>query len=106
MTRFFTRKSFQIDYKCLAAAALPYLPQLLQRWLPDGCREGNEWVALNPTRNDTAHGSFKINLRTGCWSDFATGDRGGDVISLLAYLRGTPQSKAAQDLARELEVRS
>jgi hypothetical protein len=74
--------------------------------LPDGRREGNEWVALNPTRNDTARGSFKINLRTGCWADFAAGDRGGDVISLLAYLRGTPQSEAAQDLARQLEVRS
>ena len=44
------------------------------------------YVALNPTRNDRRPGSFKINIRTGRWCDFATGDRGGDPVSLVAYL--------------------
>ena len=45
-------------------------------------------MARNPTRPDRRPGSFKINLTTGRWADFATGDRGGDPVSLAAYLFG------------------
>ena len=77
-------------------------PTLLARWLPDGRREGNEYVARNPRRHDRHPGSFKINLSRGAWADFATGDRGGDVISLAAFLAGTSQGEAARELARML----
>src|SRR5215204_2818213 len=90
----------------VSIAALSSLPLLVQHWLPDGRREGQEWVARNPRRADRSLGSFKVNLRTGRWADFATGDKGGDVVSLLAYVRGLSQSDAARLLARELEVRS
>jgi hypothetical protein len=51
-----------------------------------GRREGHEWVALNPKRNDRTLGSFKINLKTSRWAEnVATGDRGGDPVSLAAY---------------------
>jgi putative DNA primase/helicase len=59
-------------------------------------------VALNPTRTDRRLGSFKINIRTGRWADFATGDKGGDPISLVAYLEGVSQAEAARRLARML----
>jgi hypothetical protein len=85
--------------------ALPALQEVVPRWLPNGRREGNEWVALNPRRDDQSFGSFKVNLRTGRWGDFATGDKGGDAISLLAYLRGVSQADAARLLAQELRVR-
>jgi hypothetical protein len=62
-------------------------------------------VALNPRRADCRLGSFKVNLNTGRWADFATGDRGGDLISLLAYLQGVSQTEAARLLARELGAR-
>ncbi|MFI5165001.1 MAG: hypothetical protein ACHQQS_00105 [Thermoanaerobaculales bacterium] len=75
---------------------------LLHRWLPGGHREGREWVALNPTRVDHHLGSFRINLDTGRWADFATNDRGGDPISLLAYLNNCSQLDAAHDLAAML----
>ena len=53
----------------------------------DGRQEGREWVALNPTRADKNCGSFRVNLDTGAWADFADGDaRGNDVVSLYAYL--------------------
>jgi hypothetical protein len=99
-----THRYPHVNYKLVSAAALPRLNGLLSRWLPSGRRIGAEWVACNPIRNDHAPGSFKINIRTGRWADFATGDKGGDVVSLLAYLRGTSQSEAARLLARELEV--
>ena len=33
------------------------------------------------------------------WSDFSSGDAGGDVVSLAAYLSGTGQVEAARALA-------
>jgi hypothetical protein len=78
------------------------LPELLDRWLPGGRRKGREYVALNPRRPDTHLGSF--NLRTGRWADFATGDRGGDPISLAAYLSNLEQCEAAEKLAGMLGV--
>jgi hypothetical protein len=77
---------------------------LLQRWLPDGRKEGDEYVALNPTRADRHLGSFRVNLRTGRWADFATGDKGGDVVSLAAYLFGLRQCEAAERVAAALGV--
>ena len=69
---------------------------LIQEWLPEGARAGREWVARNPTRHDGRAGSFKVNMDTGIWGDFATGDKGSDPVSLLAYLRGLSQGEAAR----------
>ena len=95
----------RLDFGRINAAALAVLPVLLKRWLPDGHRQGHEWVALNPTRADRRPGSFRINLNTGKWADFATGDAGGDVVSLAAYLAGITQGEAARCLAATLGVR-
>lgn len=75
------------------------LQNLVPTMLPNGVQQGRYWVALNPTRLDTKLGSFKINLDTGKWADYATGDSGGDVISLAAYLYGERQGDAAQLVA-------
>lgn len=93
-----------IDFDAINRAALGRLPDLLLRWLPDGRIEGQEFVAKNPRRADKKPGSFKINMRTGRWGDFATGDTGGDVVSLAAYLAGTKQIEAARNLADMLGV--
>lgn len=94
-----------IEFERINHAALSALPSLLTRWLPDGRREGHEWVARNPRRADRRPGSFRINVNTGKWADFATDDRGGDVVSLAAFLAGTTQGEAAQNLAAMLGVR-
>lgn len=94
------------DFSHIAAVARRYLPLIVLRWLPDGRREGCEWVARNPMRDDRRPGSFKINLQTGKWADFATGDKGGDVISLAAYLHGLSQSAAARKLSEMLGLPS
>ena len=95
----------QINFDAINRAALPLLLSLLRRWLPDGRVEGQEYVARNPTRADRRPGSFKINLDTGRWADFATGDKGGDVVSLAAHLVGTGQAEAARNLAVMIGVR-
>jgi hypothetical protein len=93
-----------LDFSRLNAAALPALPALCARWLRGGKRIGSEYVALNPTRADRRIGSFKVNLQTGRWADFATGDKGGDAVSLAAYLFGLRQSEAARRLAEALGI--
>jgi len=55
-------------------------------WCHYGHREGCEWVARNPRRADRRKGSFKVNISTGRWGDFSTGDYGGDLVALAAYL--------------------
>jgi hypothetical protein len=93
-----------VDFDRVNRAALAVLPALLARWLPDGRRIAGEWVARNPRRADRSAGSFKINMRSGRWADFATGDKGGDVVSLAAYLAGLGQAEAARVLARALGI--
>lgn len=93
-----------VDFDAVNRAAKPLLAEFIRTWLPDGRQEGHEWLALNPTRGDRNLGSFKINLVTGQWADFATGDSGGDIISLAAYLRGISQLEAARRLADLLGV--
>lgn len=93
-----------LDFRRINAAALSVLPALCARWLPDGKRIGGEFVALNPTRSDKRLGSFRINLQSGKWADFATGDRGGDVVSLAAFLFRLRQSDAARRLADALGI--
>ena len=88
----------------VAAAALVRSEDIVGALLPDGRREGGEWVARNPLRADHHPGSFKINLRTGRWSDFATGDRGGDLVALAAFVAGVDQRTAAIRLADRLAV--
>lgn len=92
----------RIAFARIAAEARLYADMLIPRWLPDGRREGDEWVSLNPTRADGRPGSFKVNLATGLWSDFATGDAGGDLVSLAAYLFRLKQSAAALNIAEML----
>ncbi len=96
--------SRRIDFDAVNRAALSSLPALLYRWLPDGRVQGREFVALNPTRADKRPGSFRINLHSGKWADFATGDKGGDVVSLAAYLSTTGQAEAARNLGEMLGV--
>ena len=94
-----------LQFALINRVALRELPALLARWLPDGKRRGHEYLARNPRRADRHLGSFSINLRTGRWCDFATGDRDGDVVSLAAYLAGDiSQYDAAAGLADLLRV--
>lgn len=92
----------RLDFDQVNRAALAALPAIVARLLPDGKSVAGEWTARNPRRNDRSPGSFKINLRTCKWSDFATGDKGGDAVSLVAYLEGVTQGEAARLLSHML----
>ena len=87
-------------FKRLNAALLPQLPALVKQWLPHGRATGAEWTAINPCRHDRRPGSFRVNFRSGRWADFATGEGGGDPVSLYAYLFTSGRQGVA---ARELD---
>lgn len=91
--------------KAVSAAALNAAAELVAEWLPDGRRQGSEWVSTNPVRGDRRAGSFGVSLTTGRWNDYADGDaHGGDLVSLLAYLQGIKQAAAARLIDRRLAL--
>lgn len=94
----------QIDFAVINAGlnAETVVPQ----WLPDGKRQGREWVARNPNRADKTPGSFSVNLATCKWADFAAGVTGGDLVSLFAYLyHNDDQGAAARALQDTHSIR-
>ena len=93
-----------IPFEEINRASLARAEDIVRRWLPDGRREGHEWVARNPRRADRRVGSFKVNLVTGKWGDFATGDVGGDLVSLAAFLFVMTQGEAGREVARMVGV--
>ncbi|SDT32672.1 DUF927 domain-containing protein [Pseudomonas prosekii] len=88
------------------SAALKDIGRVLSHLLPNGKRVdgGKEYTAPNPTRSDKRAGSLKINLSKGTWADFATGDKGGDLIDLVRYLDGGTDVEACNKLADLLKV--
>ncbi|MEE4996280.1 DUF927 domain-containing protein [Pseudomonas alliivorans] len=88
------------------AAALRNIDKVLVHWLPNGKRVdgGKEYTAPNPTRTDKRAGSLKISVSKGTWSDFATGDKGGDLIDLVRYIDGGTDVEACNKLADLLGV--
>jgi hypothetical protein len=93
-----------LDFDAINQAALAAFSAVLNRLLPRGKTVGRELVALNPRRPDRNLGSFKVNRFNGRWCDFATGDRGGDPVSLVAYLADVSQGEAARLLAQMLGI--
>ena len=81
----------------VARQSLAFSDRLLNSWLPGGTVCNGEYVVKNPKREDKRAGSFRINLQTGRWADFAcAGAKGGDLVSLYAYLNDLSQYEAAQ----------
>jgi putative DNA primase/helicase len=83
----------------VAQRALEYVEPILETLLPGGELRGVEYAAFNPHRRDNELGSFKINTQTGVWCDFAESTdeaKGGDLISLAAYVLDKRQFEAMQ----------
>ena len=93
-----------IDFPVIAATALGRSDAVIEWLLPGGRWEGDEYAARNPKRSDSRTGSFKINRKNGKWADFATSDKGRDLISLVAYVHGSGQGEAARQLADYLGI--
>ena len=96
----------RIDFDQVRAAAQQSALAICHRIIPGGRVVVGEYVVRNPKRADRTPGSFKVNLRTGRWADFATGHRGGDLISLVAWRFDVSQLEAARRLSSLLSLSS
>jgi hypothetical protein len=93
------------DFAAVNAAATARAEDVCRRLLPCGVRHGAVWACGDLT--GAAGQSLRVCLageRAGRWVDFATGERGGDFISLAAAVARLPQAAAARGLARMLGV--
>jgi uncharacterized protein (DUF927 family) len=88
------------DFAEIHSRLIPQAESLLPSWLPGGQFRGPEYVTAS---TDGGQGrSLSVNTTTGAWSDFATGERGGDMVSLFAAIHGLSQGDAAKKLAQDL----
>ncbi|MDD3757688.1 MAG: VapE family protein [Advenella sp.] len=95
----------KIDFKEVASYALSMAETLVPQWLPAGRKNGAEWQCGNLQGEPGK--SLSVNLNTGIWADFASGERGGDLISLYAAIfTGNDQLKALKELAEQLHIRA
>jgi hypothetical protein len=86
----------------IARQALRRVSDLLAEILPGGGTFGSEYVARNPNREDHQAGSFRINMDSGRWADFAMpGVKGEDLIGLTAYVKGCDYQVAAAWIANK-----
>ena len=101
-----SHRSRRVDFERINRAALANAEAVMRGLLPDGRREGREWLARNPRRAHVPRrlGTFKVNLDTGVWKDFANGDGGADLVSLAAHVAAVGQRDAAIRLAESLTV--
>lgn len=75
-------------------------PSVVAKYLPNGVKVGSEYRCANIFGGKGE--SFAINLNTGLWSDFATGDSGSSLIDLVALQKGITFKESAEELAKVL----
>ena len=88
-----------IKFSELADALLSRADTLVQAWLPGGVQRGNEYVCGSLSGGSGS--SCAVNLVNGKWGDFATDEKGNDLISLYAAIHGLTMGKAAVQIARD-----
>lgn len=69
----------------------------LEHFAPGGNVVGGDYVVKCPWRSDDKEGSFRVNISTGCYNDFSTGDH-GDVINFATKYGNCRQYAAADKL--------
>lgn len=79
----------------LDAALLPQAEAVLSKIIGSVALKGRELLMLNKERGDNSLGSFKFNIDTGAWADFAAEDMSGHGIVGLVSKYFTLSTQAA-----------
>jgi len=88
-----------INFEALASALLDRAHTLVPMWLPGGSQRGHEYTCGSLQGGSGT--SCSVNLINGKWADFATDERGNDLVSLYAKAHDLTMGKAAVQVARE-----
>lgn len=91
-----------LDFKSLNDILLSYADEIILSLLPGARLNGNEYTIGNLFA--AAGDSLSINRVTGKWADFATGDKGSDLISLYAAVKNISQLDAANELKARYSI--
>lgn len=86
-----------MNFRELAQSLLISAEHYLNLWFPNGDKKGSEYQ-VGSLQGEKGR-SLSINIHTGVWKDFATGESGGDLISLYAAKKNISQIDAAKELA-------
>ncbi len=89
-------------FETVKMALRPRLEAVLRDLLPGGRVQGREYVCGSIAGG--SGDSCKTNVKTGVGSDFATGEKWGDVIALTALAMNCTQEEAARFLADEYHI--
>ena len=95
-----------IDFRKIGDAALAHAESLLASWYPDGFFEGHRRFKVGSVQGGAGE-SLVIEYagaKAGMWVDFASGEKGSDLISLYAAKEGISQGEAAKRLGDDLRV--
>jgi predicted P-loop ATPase len=90
-----------IDFDAINARLLSDYLGTLKQWLPNGKKIGPNWCVGSLAGEEGE--SLKIHARKGVWADFATGEKGGDPVSLYAAIHGIGQGEAAKRLGGDTQ---
>lgn len=91
----------RVDFQRLNQALLARAPDLAAQWLPGGkLHNKKEWRCADLGGGNG--NSFAVRIasgpKCGLWSDFASGEKGSDLISLYAAINNLTQIEAALEL--------
>lgn len=89
-------------FEQVKTALNPRLPEVLHDLLPGGKSSGKEYICASMQGGQG--NSCATNLETSAGSDFATGERWGDIIALAAKVWGVRQYDAARELAKRYGI--
>lgn len=92
----------EIDFATIKAIALQNIETVLHRWQPGGKIIKNEYQCGTVTGGKGE--SCSTNINTGVGSDFASGEKWGDLIDLVAQAEKVQMGEAANILADFLHI--
>lgn len=90
----------RLDFEGLARALVERSRDIVPALLPGGQIKGKEYCCADIKGGKGT--SFKVNLDTGKWADFAVDQSGKDLIGLWAEVENIKQGEAAKRAAREI----
>lgn len=94
-----------IDFRALKKALLDKARELVQAWLPGGTlHHDKEYKCASLDGGEGS--SCSVNVVNGRWSDFMTGESGGDLLDLYAQIHGISIGEAAKRVSQEESLES
>ena len=79
---------------------------LLEEWLPHGKYNPQSKEYTCGSLSGDSGSSLSINVESGLWKDFSTGESGRDLLDLYAAIHDLSKGKAAVQVAREYGLES